>query len=78
MQPGNGDLSHSEIMRRILKVLDEDVEKSAAVYAVLEGGGLWPRDRNVENWSSLEYARSLAHNEIRKHSHLIEAIPYPT
>jgi hypothetical protein len=64
-------------MRRILRVLDKDVEKSAAVYAVLEDGGLWPRESNVENWTSLTYARSLAHNEIRKHLDLIDAIPFP-
>lgn len=71
------NLNHSEIMRRILRVLDEDVEKSAAIYAVLEEIGLLPRDSNVENWSPLTYARSLAHNEMRKHPELVKAAPYP-
>jgi hypothetical protein len=43
-------VSRSEIMRRILRALDKDVEKSASTYAVLEEGGLWPRESNVENW----------------------------
>jgi hypothetical protein len=69
--------SHSEIMRRIMRVLDEDVEKSAAIYAVLEESGLLPRDSNVENWSPLTYARSFAHSEIRKHPELVKAVSYP-
>ena len=69
--------NHSEIMRRILRVLDEDVEKSAAIYAVLEEAGLLPRGSNVENWSPLTYARSLAQNEMRKHPELVKAASYP-
>jgi hypothetical protein len=69
-------MSHAEIMRRILRVVDKDIEKAAAVYAILEDP-LWPRESNVESWSSLTYARSDAHNEIRKHADLIDAIPYP-
>ena len=69
---------HSEIMRRILRVLDEDVERSAAVYAVLEEIGLLPRESNVEDWSPLTYARSLAHNEMRKHRDMVKAAPYPS
>jgi hypothetical protein len=69
-------MEHSEIMRYILRALNKDVEQSAAVYAILEER-LWPRDSNVENWSAVRYARSLAHNEIRKHSDLVEAVPFP-
>jgi hypothetical protein len=69
--------NHSEVMRRILRVLDEDVEKSAAVYAVLEETGLLPRGSNVESWSPLTYARSLAQNEMRKHPKLVKAALYP-
>jgi hypothetical protein len=68
--------THSEIMRSILKALDRNLEQSAAVYAILEER-LWPRESNVENWSPLTYARSLAQNEVRKHSDLIDAVPVP-
>jgi hypothetical protein len=69
--------THSEIMRRLLRVLDGDVEKSAAVYAVLEEERILPRTSNVENWSPLTYARSFAHNELRKHAALVKAASYP-
>jgi hypothetical protein len=71
MQPSNSDFKHSEIMRRILGALNGDIEKAAAVYAALEDVGLLPRKSNEDDWPALKYARSFAHNEIRKHSHLI-------
>ena len=64
-------MRHSKVMRTILVALKMDVERAAAVYAALEQAGLLPRDSNVENWPALRYARSLAHNEVRKHSHLM-------
>lgn len=72
----NNIMEHGEIMRHILRALNKDAEQSAAVYAILEEH-LWPRDSNVENWSALRYATSLAHDEIRKNSARINAIPFP-
>jgi len=69
-------MEHGDIMRHILRALGEDVERAALVYAILEEK-LWPRESNVENWSSLTYSRSLAHNEIRKNLGRIRKIPAP-
>ncbi len=68
----------SEIMRRILVAVGQEPNTAGKVWAVLEEANLVRRERNTRGLKSATYGRTFAHNEIRKHSHMIRSISSPS